>query len=437
MRQDHLLSSFFKYTSANIMGMIGISCYILADTFFVSAGLGTKGLTALNLAIPVFNFINGSGLMIGIGGATAFSIAKAKKNSKEGNQIFSCSLILTLLFALLFVFLGLFGSSFLATRLGANEEVFAMTQTYLRVLLLFSPAFILNNVFLAFVRNDGNPKLSMAGMLIGSFSNIILDYILVFPLKMGIFGAAFATGLSPIISMLILSTHLLKKKNTFHLEKDFNSIKKAFFTLSLGASSFVTELASGIVMIVFNMVILSLAGNIGVAAYGIIANLSLVVTSIFVGISQGIQPLLSDAYGRKNKVHIRKICQYALIMSLILAAASYVLLVVFKTPIVNIFNKENNLELATIAKKGITWYFTAFFFAGTNIVLISILNSITKAKQAFILSILRGALLILPITLGLSYLFHLTGVWLSFPITEIITLVIGFVFSFSSSTDLV
>ena len=137
----------------------------------------------------------------------------------------------------------------------------------------------------------------MIGMLTGSFSNIILDYVFIFPLHMGIFGAVLATGLAPVISLFILSKHWITKQNQFHFVWTNPSFRLAETILSLGAPSFITEMASGIVMIVFNMIILRLQGNIGVAAYGVVANLSLVVISIYTGIAQGVQPILSRIYG--------------------------------------------------------------------------------------------------------------------------------------------
>ena len=134
--------------------------------------------------------------------------------------------------------------------------------------MLFAPAFILNDICICFVRNDGNPRLSMFAMLTGSLSNIILDYLFIFPLDMGIFGAVLATGMAPVISMLILSMHWLKGKNRFHLQKTGMSAEMIFSILPLGFPSLITELASGIVMIAFNRIILRLQGNTGLPPMG-------------------------------------------------------------------------------------------------------------------------------------------------------------------------
>ena len=170
------LKEFLRYTALNVTGMVGLSCYILADTFFVSKGLGMTGLAALNLAIPVFSFIHGSGLMLGMGGATWYSIFRGRQEQDKSNRIFTHMLLTALATAFLFVLTGLFFSGPLTLLLGANEETFSMTHIYLQVLLLFSPAFLMNDLLTCFVRNDGNPRLSMLSMLLGSLSNILLDY---------------------------------------------------------------------------------------------------------------------------------------------------------------------------------------------------------------------------------------------------------------------
>lgn len=145
--------------------------------------------------------------------------------------------------------------------------------------MIFAPAFIANNIILAFVRNDGAPQLSMAAMISGSIFNIIFDYIFIYPMRMGIFGAALATGFSPAVSLLILYI-FIKKHNNFKPIKCKFSLKFSLRIMSVGIPSLVTEISSGIVVFVFNIIMLQLLGNIGVAAYGIIANISIVVISI-------------------------------------------------------------------------------------------------------------------------------------------------------------
>lgn len=427
MKKNTLYLKFMKFITLNILGMIGLSCYILADTYFISNGLGTNGLAALNLAISVYSFIHATGLMIGIGGATKFTILKTQSENSKADEVFTHCIILGIVIGSIFALTGILGSEYLSRFLGANEETFSMTNTYLKTIFLFSPCFILNNVLIAFIRNDNSPKLAMGGMILGSLSNIILDYIFIFPLNLGMFGAAFATGLAPIISIILLSLHFIKNNNNFSIKKckfDLTIFKNI---INLGLSSFVTEISSGIVLIIFNIVILNIAGNIGVAAYGIIANLALVAIGIFTGIAQGMQPLVSNSYGNKNYLQLKQLLKYSITLSLIISVIIYSTINLFSSELISLFNSENNSLLKTYATKGLLLYFIGFIFVGINIVIISFLNSIESSKVAFIISLIRGFIAIIPLVLILSSLFGLTGVWLVFPSVEAVTTLIAII----------
>ena len=412
------------------MGMIAISCYILADTFFVAQGLGTNGLAALNLAIPTYDFIHGTGLMLGMGGATRFSILKSQNNQKGADTIFTNTVYLGIFFSVIFMLGGLFFSGSLARLLGADQNTFEMTNTYLHVMMLFSPAFIFNDIILCFVRNDGNPRISMVATVLGSLFNVLFDYLFIFPFGMGMLGAVLATGFSPVVGLIIMSPHWLGKKRGFHFRKlvpDADSIRT---NISLGFPSLLSQISAAIVMIVFNMLILGLKGNTGVAAYGIIANISLVVLSFYTGIAQGIQPLVSHSYGQKKTDGIRQFLRYAMISMVILSAVMYLILFVFADPIASAFNSEHNAKLQEIAVTGLKLYFTSLVFAGFNITLSMYFPSVEKALPAQIISLLRGLILIIPIAFLFANLWDMTGVWMSFPATELVTAIVGAVLYF-------
>ncbi len=426
MKQNTLFSSFIRYTAANVCGMLGLSCYILADTFFVANRLGVNGLTALNLAIPVYSFVHGTGLMLGMGGASKYTILKEQHRDSEADSVFSATLCLAAVFAILFLISSIFFAPQITSLLGADVQVFSMTNTYLKVILLFSPAFLLNDILVCFVRNDKAPKLSMAAMLTGSISNIILDYVFLYPMQMGIFGAVLATGLAPVISLCVLSIHFIRRKNTFHLSVSHPDFRRITSILSLGVPSLITELASGIVIIVFNIIILKLSGNTGVAAYGIIANISLVITAIYTGIAQGCQPIIGKAFGANQLSDIRHILRYALITMVVISCVVYLLLFLLSEPVISAFNSEHDPYLQAIAANGLILYFTAIPFAGFNIILVTYFVAIGKAIPAQIISLLRGFIFLIPIAILLSVCFQLTGVWLSYPLTELLVAIISY-----------
>lgn len=428
MNRPSVLKDFFYYVSLNILGQMAYSCYTLADTFFISADLGANGLTALNLAFPMFCFMNGTGLMIGMGGGTGYSILKSRGESEKANHIFTNAVYMVVCFSIILVLLGVFLSDKIVTILGADDTVFTMTNTYLRVMLLFSPAFLTNNLLQCFVRNDGNPSLSMAAMITGSFSNIVLDYIFIFPLHMGIFGAIFATSLAPVISIIVLSSYFIRKKNQFHFMRSAPNVKRILGIISSGVPPFVTEVSSGIVMFLFNFIILHLEGNIGVAAFGVITSISLVVVAMYTGLSQGIQPIISLNHGRKNVSTIKIILKYAMITMLLLSSVTYTIIFFGASQLTFIFNSEKNELLQEFAATGLKLYFLACPFIGFNIVTATYFTSTERPRPAQIISFLRGFFILVPMAFLLSSILKMTGVWCAYPLTECIVALTGMVF---------
>ncbi len=419
---------FARYVSLNVASMLGLSLYILADTYFIANGVGNEGLTALNLVIPVYNVINGLGLMLGMGAATCYSLLQGRGEGEKGSRVFTQTAIISVGLGLLLVAVGIPFAEPMARLLGGEGIVLNFSIQYLRVILAFSPAYLLNNLFVCFVRNDGEPNLSMAAMLLGSFSNIVLDYILVFPLQLGMLGAALATGLAPVLGIGVCSFHFLRGRSHFQLVRCRFSLKELGRVSSLGLPSFVNELSSGLVILVFNLVILSISGNLGVAAYGIVANLALIAVAIFTGVAQGIQPLISIYHGAGNLGKSRRVLCYGCITAVVIGIILYLIGFLFPDGIIAAFNSEGSSELAAMAREGIKIYFCSFWLAGVNLVFVSFFASVSKPVPSFFLSIGRGFVFVLPFLFILPVWWGLTGVWWCVPLAELVTCVIGAVF---------
>ena len=199
------------------------------------------------------------------------------------------------------------------------------------------------------------------------------------------------------------------------------SAKRLFAACQLGISAFVGEISSGVTTVVFNMLILKLAGNVGVAAYGVVANTSLVAAAVFNGVSQGSQPLLSDYYGRGQTESVRKVVRLGGCAALVMAVLILGVVWALAEPITAVFNHEENTALTAYAVTGLRLYFIGFLFAGFNIVGTGILSAVESAGWAFAASISRGVVAIIVCALVLSALFGMNGVWLAFPAAELIT----------------
>ena len=265
----------------------------------------------------------------------------------------------------------------------------------------------------------------MAGMLAGSFANIVLDYIFIFPMKMGMFGAVLATCFAPIISLGVMSGFYIKKRNSFHLIRTSPDMKLISRIAATGVPALVTELSSGIVILVFNMIIMSLAGNVGVAAYGIAANIFIVVVSIYNGIAQGMQPLASKASGEGNTAVSHSYLRMALISGAVVSVIVYVCIFIFADPIAAVFNSEKDPALQEIAIQGLRLYFIGCFFAGFNVIKAAYLSAVGISAPANLISILRGFAVIIPAALAMSALWGVDGLWLSFAASEFIVSIVS------------
>lgn len=423
--KENTLQEFGKYVSQSVLSQLGVSCYILADTYFISKGVGADGLTALNLAIPVFSVMNGCGFMLGIGSGTKYGIMKGTGNEKRGDVLFTSSLCVVTVLAVIFMLIGLLAADPITVLVGANAEVYDMTRTYLQVILLFSPMFMINNLLGAMIRNDGNTSLAMTAMLSGCLFNIVFDYIFVFPMGLGLFGAVLATAVAPIISILILLQHFVKKKNQFRLIRVRPDVRLVASAAGLGVPSLVTEVSSGLVIAVFNLLILGLAGNVGVAAYGVVANISIVVIAIYNGIAQGVQPLLSREYGRSQEKNVHRFLSWAMMLTIILAVVIYGGIYWNADGIAMIFNSGRDMDLQRIAVEGLKIYFTACPFVGANILLAIYFAATDQAAPAQMISLLRGLIVIVPLAFIMANVAGLTGVWMTFPLTELVVCVVA------------
>ncbi len=423
--KNTLLKDFTKYTSSNIIAMIGMSCYILADTFFISWGLGQKGLAALNICMPSFNIIFATGLMLGIGGGTRFTIFQNSNEPTKANKVFTHTICLTAILSIIFVVLGASLPKQISYALGANEDIIDICTPYTMVIVCFAPFFMFNNVFQSFVRNDNSPRLAMIAMIVGNLFNIVFDYVLVFPCKLGILGAALATAFSPIVSLGILSIHFFKKKHNFHFVKCKPSIKMVGQVCASGFPSLLAEASLAVTAFVFNRILLEIGSTIAVAAYGVILNVYFVTNAIFNGIAQGAQPLFSANYGKGNFNNIKKILKYGIITTAIFASVMYVALFFGADGITYVFNLEQNATLQQLAPRGVRLFFISALFSGFSIMLASFFVSINKSIYSQAITLLRGYITVLPLTFLLSHYLDITGVWLTTPIAELITLFIA------------
>lgn len=409
-----------RYILPNILAMVGISCYVLADTFFISLQAGADGITALNLTLPLYALMFALGAMVGIGSATRYSLCKSF-SPEEALSYFFNSLFWTLLLSLPFVAAGIFAPDTVLRWMGADDTIVAIGTSYIRIALCYAPFFMLNYTFTAFVRNDSAPNIAMTATLASGLFNIVFDYIFMFPMGLGMVGAALATGISPIVSMSICMVHYLSAKNNVKFRWQVPSFTKLVRSCVLGFVAFVGEISSGLTTMVFNFLLLGLGGNIAVAAYGVVANIALVGTALFNGISQGLQPLASLVHGQSDLQGEKQIYRYSLRIGMGIALALVASVWIWGDGMVALFNSEGSSQLAGYAGPGIRLYFLGFLCAVVNIIQAGFFSAIGKGLASSSIAFCRGVGAIVIFAFVLSKAFGITGVWLAFPAAEIFT----------------
>ena len=427
MNNAHL-KTFIRYVSLNVAGMLALSMYILIDTIFVAQALGNVGLAALNFAIPIYGIVHASGLMIGIGGAIRYNVLKSRGEQARANTVFTATILLAGVFAVVYITAGIFFHEDVTALLGARRGTltFSMTADYLRVILLFSPLYLANNVLVAFIRNDGVPSIAMKGMLTSSISNIVFDYLLLFVIPLGMLGAALATSFSAMLALLYLSTFFIRRKNTVRIGSPAGVFALWPLILALGLPTFLVDFSYSAVMSLFNRLLDSLQGTVAVAAFGIIANLSLLSIAAFIGVAQGVQPLLTRAYSKYDFHTLRKHFAYAMAVLVGLSTFGYAVFFFFSDSIVSLFNRDDDPALQTLAVDGMRIYFIGLFFAGFNILYSAFFAAIERPRLGLVIVLLRGFLFIIPFAVLLRHWFGIEGVWSAFVLAELLTFLVAY-----------
>ena len=413
---------FFHYLVPAVCSTLVTSVYLLVDTLIIGQGVGALGISALNIFMPFFLLFNGIGLLFGIGSGILISSEDGMGNKKKANQYFATGFVSILSIAII---LGLIWNYYLqplCVILGANSDTIDLVLEYGKCIMAFAPVFMMSNYFAPIVRNMKNPKLVMCAVLTGSVLNVILDYVFVFPMDMGMFGAAAATVIGSLTTLLVLSTHFIKKQNRVKINKETISLNLLAPIFKCGFSSLIMEVASGFVIFIFNIQILKYIGNNGIVVYGIISNCVLVGLALFNGVAQAAQPIIATNFGAGLNTRVKKVLKYALITTTIIGVSLFAVVFLFTGQIIKVFMQANS-EILSVGILALRLYLSAFCIMNINILISSYFQSVGKEKVAIYISIIRGFLLNIVLAFVLPSVLPATVLWVVVPVSELITLV--------------
>lgn len=419
--EGELKPQFMRFLFPAVAGNLSYGLLIFIDTVFIGRGVGALGLAALNIAIPIYTLV-AFGMMLGIGGATAASIDLGRGNRKSRSEIFSLTIYSGIGLSILFTLIMSLYLDEICRMLGANEEIFNLVRQYVNVISKSIIFYIMPHILTNFIRNDNNPRLTMYYLIVTSVLNIGLDYLFIFPLKMGMGGAALATSIAQFAGTMVLVTHFFRKGNTLFLEKIKIKLETLKRILQIGAASFINEISLGIVIMISNFQFFKYLGNEGVSAFSIVLNIRLLVYLVLGAFGQAMQPILSINYGAKLIERVRKTFRIGNISMLGTSIFFYILLISFSTFFIKLFNRDN-VHLLEIAKYGFPLYFLSTIFMGINLQLGSFFQAVEYNRISSILNLLRGLVLIIVFIYLLPIILGVEGLWLSYVLTEIFTMV--------------
>lgn len=424
--KDEPSKLFLRYLLPSISATLVTSIYILADTIIIGKGVGSEGIAALNLLLPLFALFFGTGLLFGVGGGVLMSVANGSGDHRGANTYFTNAVFGAAVVALIYMILGTIFLEPIAYILGSTENSIGLVTEYGKYLIMGAPIFVCSSLLQALVRNDQAPKKAMIAVIAGGITNIILDCVFIYGLGMGMKGGAIATVIGSIVSVVILLTHFKSSMNTMRWIKGTVGIGIIGKIFQSGLSSFLIEIASGLVIFFFNLQLLNYIGDIGVVVYSIVANSALVALSLFNGVAQGTQPIIATNFGGEQMGRVLQVRRLGVLATTIIGIVLFAIGFLFPEMIVRVFiyPTPEVIELATTA---IRIYFIAFLMMNMNILYSTYFQSIVRPQAALILCLLRGMILSIGLVFLLPILFGVIGIWLVMPITEFITLMVAMI----------
>lgn len=426
---------FIKYSIPSVIAMIVFSLYIVVDGIFVGNVIGSEGLSAVNLAMPFFGIAMAIGTMIAIGGGTITSIDLGREDKREARKSFSLAFYVLIAITVFMAIFTLIFAKRIAQLLGATPQLQPLVVEYTISLCIFLPTFVGSSYLSANLRVMGKPNHAMIADVLGAGLNIVLDYIFIVKLGMGLAGAGIASGLAFTIGFLFALYHYLKKDSILKFVKckiDYKKIGRMFYN---GSSEGITQFAVAFSTYIFNIVLMIKIGEMGVATFSIILYIATLVTAVFAGICNGINPIISFNYGAKNKERISEIMKIASITVAIIGVISTILMFFGGEFLISMFTKGDSslIELTTEATK---LYAIAFVVNGLNILFSAYFTAIEDAKTSAIISALRGAIFVLIFIIVLPIALGDVGIWLTVPVSEFVTLFIAMKFIKKSKGEL-
>lgn len=413
----------------SMVAMFANALYNIIDTIFVGRGVGSVGIAAVAIVLPIIAIISSFAHLIGIGTSTLISRKLGKNDTEEVNAIAGNGFLLIILVGIFFSTIGLLFTDPIMRAFGATETILPYAHDYGQIVfigMLWFPFCVGTNNYL---RAEGFAREAMFAMLLGIVVNTILDYIFIFPLDMGIRGAALATTLGKFTTLLYLIRHFNSSKGIIYIKLRYFRLQKHILkpSLSVGLSGFGMRSSSSFANIVLNHTLGALGGDTAIAIFGIIYKTTLFFGMPLFGLNQGMQPIVGYNYGAAKYQRVKDTVRLVIKYSLIYGAVAVFFFEIFAREIFTLFtNEEALLEQGPRALRIVVMM---MWLMGVATMAMGIHQAMGKAKQAFVLAIQRWVLLITPLILLLPKIgkLGLDGVWIAFPAADFIAAIVSII----------
>ena len=431
LSEHFTLSKLLRFIFPSIVMMVFTSIYSVVDGIFVSNFVGKSAFASVNLVMPYLMGISALGFMIGTGGSALVSKTLGEGKKECANQYFSMLVMITAIGGLILSVLSFIFMKQIAVIFGATGELIGYCTLYGRISCISMTAFMLQNVFQSFFVAAGKPHLGLKVIVAAGCTNIVLDAIFIAGLHFGIAGAALATMTSEFIGGLIPVFYFFRKNDSLlHFVKPVFDRHIFFKTCANGSSELMTNLSMSVVNALYNLQLMKLAGENGVAAYGAVMYVNFIFVATFLGYSIGCAPLISYHYGAGNHSELKNLFKKSMSIILIWGIVLFGIAQLLAPVLSKIF-VGYNADLYAMTLHGFRVYAIAFLIIGINIFGSSFFTALNNGLISAIISFLRTLVFQIILVLVLPIWFGINGIWSAISVAEALTLVITVTFFIS------
>ncbi|WP_347146083.1 MATE family efflux transporter [Parabacteroides goldsteinii] len=417
---------FMKYALPGVAGLLFLGIQSVIDGIVLGRFVGANALASVNLVLPCYSLISAFAIVMGIGGQTLVSISLGRGDKQEANNALRSVFVFLLGMSVVVSLVIFLSAGKIASFLGANEVLLPDAVHYIRTLVPFFP--LLCAIFFGdyIIKAMGHPLYATSVMGMTVVLNIVLDLVFVAVLGWGVMGAGLATGIAFTMGACFNVPRLFSRHEVVAVQRgryDRRLVWNAFYN---GSSEGMSELSVAITVFLFNITMMRYLGESGVAAFTAINYILFIGTTVFLGISDGIIPIIGYNYGARQQERIKSILKLAARTNSLIGIGLFLLLLLFGEQVIGLFFKDHGSEAFEIASRGVSIYCFAFLLCGLNILASSYFTAIGNAKISIIISALRGLVFVGIGILVLPAVFGIDAIWYDVPIAEICTLSVSF-----------